>query len=115
LFRVDKIGKEKYFSYTHKEIDSTYHKKISLRKELEKGEIYSVDSISITKDGGMICFGWYDTDGLTETLDKFIERLKRDYGNYTIVKLEHKNLKINNIWSKKLWEEKKEVKMEQVQ
>lgn len=114
MFRVDWIDGEKYFSYNFKIIDSTYHKRISLIKELKEGPISLLQTISIgPKDGSLKTFDWDEYSG--ENIDEFLDKIEKEYQNYSVLKIEKKNLKINNIWSKKLWEEKREVKMEQVQ
>lgn len=113
MFRVDWIDGEKYFSYNFKIIDSTYHKKIFLIKELNEGPISFLQTISIgPKDGSLKTFDWDEYSD--ENIDEFLDKIEKLYQNYSVLKIEKKNLKINNIWSKKLWEEKKEVKMEQV-
>lgn len=114
MFKVDWIDGEKYFSYTLKVIDSTYHKRISLIKELKEGPIAFLQTISIgLKNGSLEHFEWDECSD--ENINEFLDKIEKLYQNYSILKIEKKNLKINNIWSKKLWEEKKEVKMEQVQ
>lgn len=108
MFKIDWINGQKYFSYSFKEIDSKYHRKISLAKELDDGPISFLKTVSFNpKNGALDTFDWDENSN--EDIHEFLDKIKKSYQNYSILKIEKKILKINNIWGR-LWEEKKEVK-----
>lgn len=111
MFKIDWIDGQKYFSYSFKEIDSKYHRKIFLIKELDDGPISFLKTVSINpKNGTLDTLDWNENSN--EDIYEFLDKIEKSYQNYSILKIEKKNLKINNIWGR-LWEEKKEVKMVQ--
>ena len=111
MFKIDWIDGQKYFSYSFKEIDSKYHRKIFLIKELDDGPISFLKTVSINqKNGTLDTLDWDENSN--EDIYEFLDKIEKSYQNCSILKIEKKNLKINNIWGK-LWEEKKEVKMGQ--
>ena len=111
MFKIDWIDGQKYFSYSFKEIDSKYHRKIFLIKELDDGPVSFLKVVSINpKNGVLDTLDWDENSN--ENIYEFLDKIEKSYQNYSILKIEKKNLKINNIWGR-LWEEKKEVKMVQ--
>lgn len=115
MYRVDVIGDERYFNYTIKIQDSNIHSSIKISEE--KDEVESASVVCI-KQKSYLRFFISDnkkSKPKSETIKNQLKKLKETYGNVCIVSIEKKYLKINNnIWSS-LWEERKEVKMEQVQ
>lgn len=109
MFKIDWIDGQKYFSYSFKEIDSKYHRKIFLK--LDDGPVSFLKVVSINpKNGVLDTLDWDENSN--ENIYEFLNKIEKSYQNYSILKIEKKNLKINNIWGR-LWEEKKEVKMGQ--
>lgn len=107
MFNSYTIGNKKIFNYTQITVDSKYHPRLILKREVVE-YIKSLRIIFQPLEG---------EERRVEIKKDFLDALGY-FSSKGFIKIERiilKNLKINKIWSSCLWEEKKEVKMEQAQ
>ena len=109
MYQVDIIDGNSYFNYTDKSIDILFHPSIE-ESNYNNIKLVKVQCLEVLSDGIKGINLEIKKPGIKEK----IKEIQKKYGNYILERVVYKDLKINNIWSEKLWEEKKVAKMEQV-
>jgi len=109
VYQVDIIDGNSYFNYTDKSIDILFHPSIK-ESNYNNIKFVKIQCLEVLSDG----VKGINLEIKEPDIKEKIKEAQKKYGNYILERVVYKDLKINNIWSEKVWEEKKVVKMEQV-
>lgn len=109
MYQVDIIDGNSYINYTDKSIDILFHPSIK-ESNYSQIKLVKIQCLEVLSDG----VKGINLEIKEPDIKEKIKEAQKKYGNYILERVIYKDLKINNIWSEKLWEEKKVAKMEQV-